>query len=161
MKLYYRDFLMFLGETNSSLRERLGMNEEKKKDESQYRKGARLLRAFILSKLDLSRIIYFDSEELHEKQLKIFKVINREKISFFPFEISNKRREYLLDKEEEYKDLIIPNDIECWKRIKSMGDCNKWGALQLEEKPIFDTEELFLDREAYLRLFEIFYLSTV
>ena len=51
MKLYYKDFLFAIGETNGSIRERLGMENEEKAGEKEYKEGARLLRAFILSKL--------------------------------------------------------------------------------------------------------------
>ena len=48
MKLYYKDFLIATGETNGSIRKRLGMENEEKAGEKEYKEGARLLRAFIL-----------------------------------------------------------------------------------------------------------------
>ena len=58
MKLYYKDFLLFAEETNGSIRERLGMGNEEKAGEKEHKEAASLLRAFILSKLEFTRLYY-------------------------------------------------------------------------------------------------------
>ena len=64
MKLYYKDFLFTIGETNGSIRERLGMENEEKAGEKVYNEGAKLLRAFILSKLEFTRLYYIVDESI-------------------------------------------------------------------------------------------------
>ena len=53
MKLYYKDFLFTIGETNGSIRERLGMENEEKAGEKEYKEGAKLLRALFSLNLSL------------------------------------------------------------------------------------------------------------
>ena len=68
MKLYYKDFLIATGETNGSIRKRLGMENEEKAGEKEYKEGARLLRAFILSKLEFTRLSSFEDESIENKE---------------------------------------------------------------------------------------------
>ena len=73
--------------------------------------------------------------------------------------ISEKRRNLFLDHGEQYKDILFPMDGSAWERIKKMGDRSRYGQLNMEANPIFDTDELFLDKESYLRLFDEQYQS--
>ena len=159
MKLYYKDFLFTIGETNGSIRERLGMENEEKAGEKEYKEGAKLLRAFILSKLEFTRLSSLEDESLENKEKLIRKTKLDEENSSFPIGISEKRRDYFLREEENYSDLLFPISKDAWLRIKKMGDRNKCTQLYMNETPIFDTDELFLDKESYLRLFEAQYLS--
>ena len=75
MKLYYKDFLFAIGETNGSIRERLGMVNKEKAGEKEYKEGAKLLRAFILSKLEFTRLNYIEDESIENKEKLIRKTI--------------------------------------------------------------------------------------
>ena len=159
MKLYYKDFLLFAEETNGSIRERLGMGNEDKAGEKEHKEAARLLRAFILSKLEFTRIYYLEDEDLENKKKLINKTKLNEEYSCFPIGISGKRKDYFLREEENYSDLLFPISIDAWLRIKNMGDRKRYSELYMNEHPIFDTDELFLNKESYIRLFEAQYLS--
>ena len=161
MQLSYKDFLLFVGETNSSIREKLKMEDSQKSGEKEYKEGGKLLRAFVLSQFNYSRIHFLDNDELMKKTLLINKTKLREAYSCFPLPIGQKRREFLLDNEEKYKDIILPSDIDAWKRIKRMGEKAKWGQLAMESSTVFDTDELFLDKKSYLRLFDAIYQSCI
>ncbi len=161
MELYYRDFLLFAGETNGFLREKLLMENEERAGEKEYREGAKLLRAFILSRFDYSRIHYFDDEELERKRGIISKTMLQERYSCFPLEISEERKAFFLNIENDYRGILFPSDFDAWYRIKEMGERTKWSELKMEASILFNTEELFLDKESYLKLFDALYLSCV
>lgn len=159
MELYYKDFLFFIGETNFSIRGKLKMEEGEKAGESEMKEAAKLLRAFILSKLEFTRLHFINDDDLREKERIINKTKITEEYTFFPLLISEKRRNFFLDHGEQYKDILFPMDGSAWERIKKMGDRSRYGQLNMEVNPIFDTDELFLDKESYLRLFDEQYQS--
>lgn len=159
MELYYKDFLFFIGETNISIRGKLKMEEGEKAGESEKKEAARLLRAFILSKLEFTRLHFINDDDLREKERIINKTRLREEYTYYPLGICEKRKRFFFENEGKYKDLLFPLDKKAWERIKMAGEKSRYGQLNMEANPIFDTDELFLDKESYLRLFDEQYQS--